>query len=71
MEGIPFILIDTGGIEPGTDDIILAQIREQAEIAIETAHVILFLVDGKRRPYLFGPGSQSILMRTGKSRARS
>src|SRR5690554_3618429 len=45
--GIPFILVDTGGIEPDSDDIILAQMREQAEIAIETAHVILFLVDGK------------------------
>ena len=34
-----FTLIDTGGIEPDTSDIILAQMREQAEIAIETADV--------------------------------
>ncbi|MDD3238943.1 MAG: ribosome biogenesis GTPase Der [Lachnospira sp.] len=40
-----FTLIDTGGIEPETNDIILAQMREQAEIAIETADVIIFLVD--------------------------
>lgn len=40
-----FTLIDTGGIEPTTDDIILKSMREQAEIAIETADVIIFLVD--------------------------
>ena len=40
-----FTLIDTGGIEPDTKDIILAQMREQAEIAIATADVILFLTD--------------------------
>lgn len=40
-----FTLIDTGGIEPDTRDIILSQMREQAEIAIETADVIIFLVD--------------------------
>lgn len=42
-----FMLIDTGGIEPNTDDIILAQMRRQAEIAIEKADVIIFLVDLK------------------------
>ena len=40
-----FTLIDTGGIEPDTKDIILAQMREQAEIAIATADVIIFIVD--------------------------
>ena len=40
-----FTLIDTGGIEPETNDIILSQMREQAEIAIETADVIIFLTD--------------------------
>lgn len=40
-----FTLIDTGGIEPESGDVILSQMREQAEIAIETADVILFLVD--------------------------
>lgn len=42
-----FTLIDTGGIEPQTDDFILQQMRRQAEIAIDTAHVIIFLVDSK------------------------
>ncbi len=40
-----FTLIDTGGIEPDSKDVILSQMREQAEIAIATADVILFLVD--------------------------
>ncbi|MBQ9806146.1 MAG: ribosome biogenesis GTPase Der [Clostridia bacterium] len=40
-----FIVIDTGGIEPKTDDIILKQMRLQAEIAIETADVIVFMCD--------------------------
>ena len=40
-----FTLIDTGGIEPESKDIILSQMREQAEIAIATADVIIFLTD--------------------------
>lgn len=40
-----FTLIDTGGIEPESDDIILRSMREQAEIAIDTADVILFMTD--------------------------
>ena len=40
-----FTMIDTGGIEPDTSDIILSQMREQAEIAIATADVIVFIVD--------------------------
>ena len=43
-----FTLIDTGGIEPDSSDIILSQMREQAEIAIATADVILFIVDVKQ-----------------------
>ncbi|MBD5469873.1 MAG: ribosome biogenesis GTPase Der [Lachnospiraceae bacterium] len=43
-----FTLIDTGGIEPDTKDIILSQMREQAQIAIDTADVILFMVDVKQ-----------------------
>lgn len=43
-----FTMIDTGGIEPDTKDVILAQMREQAEIAIATADVIIFLVDVKQ-----------------------
>lgn len=40
-----FTMVDTGGIEPETGDLILSHMREQAEIAIATADVILFLVD--------------------------
>ena len=43
-----FTLIDTGGIEVESQDIILAQMRRQAQIAIETADVIIFIVDGKQ-----------------------
>ena len=43
-----FTLIDTGGIEPDSNDVILSQMRTQAEIAIETADVIIFLVDVKQ-----------------------
>ncbi len=42
-----FTLIDTGGIEPESEDIIASQMRRQAELAIETADVIIFLVDGR------------------------
>ena len=40
-----FTMIDTGGIEPNTSDIILSQMREQAQIAIDPADVIVFVVD--------------------------
>ncbi len=43
-----FTMIDTGGIEPESKDIILSQMREQAEIAIATADVIIFMVDVKQ-----------------------
>jgi len=42
-----FTIIDTGGIEPENEDIIMAQMRRQANMAIETADVIVFIVDGK------------------------
>ncbi len=40
-----FTLIDTGGIEPDSSDVIISQMREQAQIAIDTADVIIFLTD--------------------------
>lgn len=43
-----FTLVDTGGIEPDSKDVILSQMREQAELAIETADVILFMTDVKQ-----------------------
>ncbi len=42
-----FTLIDTGGIEPDSDDIILSRMLDQAQIAIDTADVIIFVVDAK------------------------
>ena len=45
--GKTLIVIDTGGIEPKTDDIILKKMREQAQIAIDTADVIIFMCDVK------------------------
>ena len=42
-----FTIIDTGGIEPESDDIIISQMRNQAMLAVDMAHVILFVVDGK------------------------
>jgi len=41
-----FILVDTGGLEPLSEDIILSQMRQQAQVAIETADVIIFVTDG-------------------------
>lgn len=65
--GIPFILIDTGGIEPDSDDIILSQMREQAKIAVETADVILFLVDGRAGLTAADREVGEMLMRTGRN----
>ena len=42
-----FVMIDTGGIEPNTTDIIMSQMRDQAQVAIDTADVIVFMVDGR------------------------
>ncbi len=43
-----FTMIDTGGIEPDSSDVILSQMREQAQIALDTADVIIFMVDVKQ-----------------------
>ncbi|KXB43698.1 hypothetical protein HMPREF3188_01480 [Tissierellia bacterium KA00581] len=42
-----FILCDTGGLEPNSEDVILKKIKEQVDVAMENADVILFVVDGK------------------------
>jgi len=44
---VPFILIDTGGFEPETNDQLLRQMREQSRLAMEEADVILFVMDGR------------------------
>ena len=46
--GRTFTLIDTAGIEPKSDDIIISQMREQAQMAIEMADVVIFLTDIKQ-----------------------
>ena len=62
-----FALIDTGGIEPDTDDIILSQMRAQAEIAIDTADAIVFIVDGKAGLTAADREVGEMLMKTGRN----
>ena len=64
--GVHFALIDTGGIEPDSKDIILSQMREQAEVAMDTSDVILFMTDGKAGVTASDREVASMLMRTGK-----
>ena len=45
--GKEFMLVDTGGIEPKADDVLLSKMRMQAQIAIDAADVIIFVVDLK------------------------
>ncbi len=64
--GVHFALIDTGGIEPASKDVILSQMREQAEVAMAAADVILFMVDGKDGLTAADREVGMMLMRTGK-----
>lgn len=64
--GVNFALIDTGGIEPSTADVILSQMREQAQIAMEMANVIIFMVDGKDGLTSADREVATMLYRTGK-----
>ena len=64
--GIVFGLIDTGGIEPASQDIILSQMREQAQIAMDMADVIIFMVDGKEGMTAADTEVANMLRRTGK-----
>ncbi|MGN0803046.1 MAG: ribosome biogenesis GTPase Der [Candidatus Faecivicinus sp.] len=61
-----FTLIDTGGIDPQSDDPLLSQMRRQAEIAIETCDVILFFVDGKSGMTADDESVADMLRRSGK-----
>lgn len=61
-----FTLIDTGGIEPYSGDIILRQMKQQAEVAIETADVIVFLVDGQEGITASDQEVANLLRRTNK-----
>lgn len=64
--GVHFALIDTGGIEPDSKDIILSQMRHQAEVAMDMADVILFMTDGKEGVTASDREVASMLMKTGK-----
>ena len=64
--GISFVLVDTGGIDVDSDDIILSQMRDQAEIAIETADATLFVVDGKAGLTSADREVGEMLMKSGK-----
>lgn len=64
--GISFALIDTGGIEPDSEDVILSQMREQAQVAMDMADVILFMVDGKEGLTHADREVALMLRRTGK-----
>ena len=61
-----FTLIDTGGIDPTSEDPLLRQMRRQAEIAIETCDVILFFVDGRQGLTSDDQDVADLLRRSGK-----
>jgi len=61
-----FTLIDTGGIDPNSEDPLLRQMRRQAEIAIETCDVILFFTDGKQGVTSDDQDVADLLRRSGK-----
>ncbi len=61
-----FTMIDTGGIDPTSDDPLLRQMRRQAEIAIETCDVILFFVDGRQGLTADDEMVADLLRRSGK-----
>ena len=64
--GKSFLLVDTGGIEPHSDDIILAQMRRQAQIAIDSADVIIFVTDLKTGVVATDAEVATMLQKSGK-----
>lgn len=64
--GRAFTLIDTGGFEPKTDDVILTQVKAQMSLAIDEAEVIIFLMDGRSVPAAGDAELVSILRKSGK-----
>jgi len=61
-----FLLVDTGGIEPGSDDVILSQMRRQAQLAIETADAIIMVVDLRSGVTANDEDVAQLLRRSGK-----
>ncbi|MDO5491789.1 MAG: ribosome biogenesis GTPase Der [Bacillota bacterium] len=64
--GVHFGLIDTGGIEPDSKDIILSQMRQQAQVAMDMADIILFMVDGREGLTAADREVGAMLRRTGR-----
>ncbi len=62
----PFMLVDTGGIEPDSKDIILSQMRAQAQLAIDSAAVIIFVVDITTGMTANDESVASMLLKSGK-----
>ena len=58
--GHEFLLVDTGGIEPKATEGILAHMREQAQIAIDTADCIIMVVDAAPQPQAHHPGREQV-----------
>ncbi len=61
-----FLLIDTGGIEPKSDDIILSQMRRQAQLAIDSAEVIIFVTDLRSGVVATDEDVAAMLLKSGK-----
>ncbi len=61
-----FMVVDTGGIEPDSDDVILSQMRRQAEVAIERADVIVLVTDIKCGVTASDQDVSSMLLKSGK-----
>lgn len=64
--GKSFLLVDTGGIEPYSDDIILSQMRRQAQLAIDSANVIIFVTDLKTGVVATDSEVATMLLKSGK-----
>ena len=64
--GHTFVLVDTGGIEPKSNDVILAQMRRQAELAIQSADVIILVVDVREGMTATDKDVASMLRKSGK-----
>ena len=64
--GHEFMLVDTGGIEPDSDDVILSQMRRQAELAITRADVIIFVTDIRSGVTVSDMDVASMLQKSGK-----
>jgi GTP-binding protein len=65
-DGRPFVVVDTGGLDPSLDSGLPARIRGQAEVAVAEADLVLFVVDAEEGPQAVDPEIAEVLRRTGK-----